>query len=144
MADRSEAIAKIRALRARASDAVSSEAEAEAAARIAAKIIAEHEITEAELIERGVAGITEGEHNRGRRTAHPALSICAFNIGQLCECRALSSRGSNIWVARDTADMVVITDAQEEVSAKDVQKMAEEVRERLLWIERMAHGITRS
>lgn len=100
MADRSEVIARIRALRDRAADQASSESEAAAAARIAARIIAEHEITEAELIERGVSGITEGTHNEGRQNRHPALTICAFHIGKLCECRSLSLRGTNIWIGQ--------------------------------------------
>jgi hypothetical protein len=100
VADRADLIARVKALRARAGDTASSEAEAEAAARIAAKIIAEHELTEAELRERGTGGIAEGVHNDGRARLHPALERAAFEIGQLTECAALTRRGANVWVGQ--------------------------------------------
>lgn len=97
---RTAAIARIRALRARAADTASSEAEAEAAARIAAKIINKHGVTEAELVERGVAGICEGEHNAGRSRQHPALDAACYAIGSLTECKALIRYGANLWVGQ--------------------------------------------
>lgn len=100
MTDRDDVIARIKALRARAANAASSEAEAEAAARIAAKIIAEHEITEAELIERGAKGVSEGEHNRGRAVLHPALDAASYSIGQLSECHAAFRGGANVWIGQ--------------------------------------------
>lgn len=97
---REEAIARIKALRARASDEASSEAEASAAAVRAAKIIAQFEVTEAELIERGTAGVTEAEHNAGRRYPHPTLEIAACSIGRFTECHPLWHRGANVWVGQ--------------------------------------------
>lgn len=49
--DRETIISRVRALRAKAGDAASSEAEVETAANIAAKLIARRELTEAELID---------------------------------------------------------------------------------------------
>jgi len=100
MTSRDDVIARIKALRARAADAASSEAEAEAAARIAAKIIAEHEVSEAELIDRGTSGISEGEHNGQRSRMHPTLHVCSFSIGRLSECMSLIRGGANIWVGQ--------------------------------------------
>lgn len=100
MIARDEVIAKIKALRARAGDAASSEAEAETAARIAAKIIAQHNVDERELIERGVAGLVESAHNKGRSRVHPALKECAYDIGQLTKCAALFNHGENCWVGQ--------------------------------------------
>lgn len=101
MADpREKIIAKIRALRAWAHDAASSEAEVEAAARHAARLIAEHELTEADLREAGTAGVCEGRTNVGRRTRHPTLEYCGAAIGELTECKAYSSAGENVWIGQ--------------------------------------------
>jgi hypothetical protein len=100
MADRAEVIERIMALRRRASNEASSVAEAEAAARIAARIIAEHGVTEAELRERGTAGIEEGIHNRHRAKPHPALKQCSFQIGEFTECVSIICRGMNKWVGQ--------------------------------------------
>ncbi|MFC5736914.1 DUF7168 domain-containing protein [Sinirhodobacter huangdaonensis] len=97
---REEAIARIKALRARAADEASSEAEAAAAAARASKIIFQFEVTEEELIERGVGGVTEAEHNAGRRYAHPTLEEAAGAIGMYAECSALFRRGANLWVGQ--------------------------------------------
>lgn len=97
---REEAIARIKALRARASDEASSEAEASAAAARAAKIIAQFEVTEAELIERGTAGVTEAEHNAGRRYPHPTLEIAVCSIGRFTECHPMWRRGANVWAGQ--------------------------------------------
>lgn len=97
---REEAIARIRALRARAADEASSEAEAAAAAARASRIILQFEVTEEELIERGVGGVTEAEHNAGRRYAHPTLEEAATEIGMYAECNPLWRRGANVWVGQ--------------------------------------------
>ncbi|WP_036640632.1 DUF7168 domain-containing protein, partial [Paenirhodobacter enshiensis] len=81
-------------------DQASSEAEAAAAARRAAKIIAEHEVTEAELIERGSSSITEGEFNAGRRSQHPALDAATPGITRLTETQPLFSEGTIFWVGQ--------------------------------------------
>lgn len=94
---------KIRALRARAANEASSEAEVAAAASRAAKLIQQHEVSEGELRERGSSGIVEGEHNRDRRTRHPALDAASGGIAIVTHCRLLVGRwykGAFTWVGQ--------------------------------------------
>ncbi|OOY20850.1 hypothetical protein BMI86_10105 [Thioclava sp. DLFJ5-1] len=100
MADRSEIIARIKALRARASDEASSEAEVAAAASRAARLMAEHEISEKDIIERGSDGVIEGMHNAGRVRLHPALEVCGFQIGAYTHCAAMTKGGANLWAGQ--------------------------------------------
>lgn len=101
--DRKNILNKIRALRARAANEASSEAEVAAAASRAAKLIQQHEVAEDELRERGTSGVTEGQHNAGRRSRHPALDKAVAGIATVTHCHLLVGqhfKGALTWVGQ--------------------------------------------
>lgn len=70
-------------------------------ARRAAKIIAEYDVSEAELVERGTSGATEGSHDAKRQTMHPALDTAGLSIAFFIECHWLTRRrGEHTWVGQ--------------------------------------------
>ena len=84
MSDREDAIARVKALRAKASDAAATESEAAAAAMMAAKLLSKHDIDESELVDVKNTGATEGAANNTKMLPE-VLHWCWHGIQQLTE-----------------------------------------------------------
>jgi len=94
-------IKKIKALRAKSSNAASTEAEMEAAIKTAAKLMAKYEIVESDLRDRGVEGIVEGcsfKHNHHRNIFIETIS---YQIGKYTEVKTYIRAGSFIAVGTE-------------------------------------------
>lgn len=84
MSDREDAIARVKALRAKASDAAATESEASAAAMMAAKLLSKYDIDESELVDVKNTGATEGAANN-TKVLPEVLHWCWHGIQQLTE-----------------------------------------------------------
>lgn len=95
MSEREDAIAKIKALRAKAGDAAATEAEVEAAAMMAAKLLSKHDIEESELADVQNSGAREGSANN-TKVLPEVLHHVWFGIQKLTETKAYIQNGSQL------------------------------------------------
>lgn len=91
MSNLDNVIRKIKALRARAADAASTEAEAEIAARKAAELLAAHNLSISEVDVRA-EGLVRESWNTGQSRI-PALFMAGFGIEALCNVKLLAGSG---------------------------------------------------
>lgn len=97
MANRKEIIEKIVALRAKASNAASTEAEAMTAAEMAAKLLTKHEIRPEELAEAKEEGATVGAFRTGR-ILHPVAECTINAISTLTETKGYANGGEATFI----------------------------------------------
>lgn len=105
MTDLTAIIRKIKALRARAADAASSENEAAKAAEVADKLLREHNINLSELDVRA-EGVEKNVWGLGNRTRGPE-SYAATRIGKATNCKVWSQNGGGIAFLGNPADVEV-------------------------------------
>ena len=105
MTDLSKIIAKIKALRARAADAASSENEAAKAAEVADRLLREHNINLSELDVRA-EGVEKSVWGAGRRTRGPE-AFAAVKISKATNCKAWVQNGGEIVYLGNPADVEV-------------------------------------
>ena len=105
MTNLSDIIRKIKALRARAADAASSEAEAAKAAAVADKLLREHNIDLSELDVRA-EGVAKNVWGAGRRTRGPE-TFAATKIAEATNCKVWCANGGEIVYLGNPADVEV-------------------------------------
>lgn len=105
MTNLTDIIRKIKALRARAADAASSENEAAKAAEVADKLLREHNIDLSELDVRA-EGVTKSVWGAGRRTRGPE-TFAALKIGNATNCEVWVQSGGEIVYLGNPADVEV-------------------------------------
>ncbi len=105
MTNLSDIIRKIKALRARAADAASSENEAAKAAAVADKLLREHNIDLSELDVRA-EGVAKNVWGAGRRTRGPE-TFAATKIGKATNCKVWCQNGGEIVYLGNPADVEV-------------------------------------
>lgn len=105
MTNLSDIIRKIKALRARAADAASSEAEAAKAAAVADKLLREHNIDLSELDVRA-EGVAKNVWGAGRRTRGPE-TFAATKIAKATNCKVWCANGGEIVYLGNPADVEV-------------------------------------
>lgn len=103
MTNLSDIIRKIKALRARAADAASSENEAAKAAAVADKLLREYNIDLSELDVRA-EGVAKNVWGAGRRTRGPE-TFAAKKIGKATNCEAWCQNGGEIVYLGNPADV---------------------------------------
>jgi len=105
MTNLTDIIRKIKALRARAADAASSENEAAKAAEVADKLLREHNINLSELDVRG-EGVEKNVWGAGRRTRGPE-TFAAVKIAKATNCEVWVQNGGEIVYLGNPADVEV-------------------------------------
>ena len=105
MTNLTDIIRKIKALRARAADAASSENEAAKAAAVADKLLREHNIDLSELDVRA-EGVEKNVWGVGKRTRGPE-SFAAVKIGKATGCKVWTQNGGEIVFLGNPADVEV-------------------------------------